>query len=209
MRRARCRRAHSARQTIAARSARPHGALRPPRYLLQRDAALPTDRRSVAAGPRAGKGGSRPAAPPGNAGKKRPSGPVGRRDPDRGPARIPPRRAHGRPRAEARPRLPAPSATDLPEARGRRRQRPGPARAATTAAAFRAARRGRSLPPPRPAAAARALSVRRRHFVGVSAAEGFPDMGSSRPPLRARAGKARRGPARPEAFVCCRGRPSG
>lgn len=77
MRRARCRRAHSARQTIAARSARPHGALRPPRYLLQRDAALPTDRRSVAAGPRDRKGGSRPAAPRGTRGKSSRADPRG------------------------------------------------------------------------------------------------------------------------------------
>lgn len=193
----------------AAQSARAHGALSPPRYLPRRDAVLPTDGRSPAAPgggrPTRWEGRRSPRRPPGNAGKERPSGPAGRQDPD--PARIPRRRARGRPRTEARPRLPAPSVTDLPAARGRRRQRPGPARAATTAAALRAARRGRSFPPPRPAAAATELSVRRRHFVGVSAAEGFPDMGSSRPPLRARRsprslgpggeGKARRGPARP------------
>lgn len=193
----------------AAQGARAHGALSPPRYLPRRDAVLPTDGRSPAAPgggrPTRWEGRRSPRRPPGNAGKERPSGPAGRQDPDT--ARIPRRRARGRPRTEARPRLPAPSVTDLPAARGRRRQRPGPARAATTAAALRAARRGRSFPPPRPAAAATELSVRRRHFVGVSAAEGFPDMGSSRPPLRARRsprslgpggeGEARRGEAGP------------
>lgn len=69
----------------------------------------------------------------------------------------------------------------------RRRRRP-PRPSAIPAAAPRS-----SVPPPAPAAAARGLSVRRRHFVGVSAAEGFPDMGSSRP-----APRARRSPRRPD-----------
>lgn len=108
-------------------------------------------------------------------------------------------RARCRPRAAAAPRPPAPNpprhnrptcgekaAAAAPRARAWTHEaRLGPAHAATTAAALRDAGSGSSVPPPAPAAAATGLSVRRRHFVGVSAAEGFPDMGSSQPALRA------------------------
>lgn len=157
-----------------------------------------------------------------------PFAPGGMKRPQDAPVRRP-KRARYRLHATAAPRppafnLPPPpppplrhrGTADLPAERRRRRQRPGrgrtelgPARVATTAAALRDADSGSSVPPPAPVAAATGLSVR-RHFVGVSAAEGFPDMGNSRPALRAwrsprrRAGWAQRPPPAPVGAPACR-----